>query len=219
MIRVLAINGSPRKSGNVAKLISAAAAGAKVAGAEVELIHLYDLMYTGCISCFACRRRPEPAPCCARQDALTPILQKAYAADVLLIGSPVYFAGLSSHLRAFLERLLYKYPHPEGTSTFKPTGCIYSMNATEEQARKLNYRTILWSMEDFLTRSFRKVEVLEAYDTWQFENYDAYDVPVDLARKARQRDTQFPKDLTAAEVMGRQLTEAAMVAQRTKGVE
>ena len=74
-------------------------------------------------------------------------------------------------------------------------------------------------MEDFLTRSFRKVEVLEAYDTWQFENYDAYDVPVDLARKARQRDTQFPKDLTAAEVMGRQLTEAAMVAQRTKGVE
>lgn len=214
MLKVLAVNGSPRKNGNVARLLSAAMEGAREAGGEVELVNLYDLSFKGCVSCFACKRLPEPAPRCVQQDALTQVLQSAYQADVLLIGSPIYFAGLSSSLRAFLERLLYKYPHGEGSSSYKPVGCFYSMNATEEQAERLNYRTVLWSMEDFLTRNFQLVETMEAYDTYQFENYADYRMPVDLERKTRQKQLQFPKDLAKARSLGARLTEAATARQQ-----
>lgn len=216
-MKVLAINGSPRKTGNVMSLLSAAIDGAIEAGAEVEEVNLYELKYKGCIACFACKQLVNPSPCCAQQDELTPVLHKAYEADVLLIGSPVYFAGLSSSLRAFLERLMYKYPHKEGNSTYKPTGCFYSMNATEEQAERLNYRTIFWSMEDFLIRNFQKVEVIEANDTYQFQDYSTYDVPVDLERKVRQREIQFPQDLSDARTLGKELVEAAISAREVKG--
>ncbi len=196
------------------KLLTAAMEGAQEAGAKVELVHLYDLIFQGCISCFACKKLPEPTACCAQKDALTPVLQKAYQADVLLIGSPVYFAGLPASLRAFLERLLYKYPHETGTSTYKPVGILYSMNATKEQAENLNYRTILWSMEDFLTRNFQEVEALEAYDTYQFNDYGEYHMPVDLERKTRQKEQQFPIDLMNAKMLGTQLVKRVMRAKQ-----
>lgn len=218
-MKVLAVNGSPRKNGNVMKLLSAAMDGAREAGAEVELVNLYDLTYKGCVSCFACKRLPAPASCCAQRDELTPVLWKAYRADVLLIGSPVYFAGLSASLRGFLERLLYKYPHEKGASTYKPTGIFYSMNATAEQAERLNYRTIFWSIEDFLTRNFQKVERVIAYDTYQFQDYSMYNMPVDLERKTNQKELQFPQDLAGAKALGRQLTESAIaVRQREEKV-
>ena len=54
-MKVLAINGSPRKDWNTATLLKAALDGAASEGAGVELVHLYDLAYHGCVSCFACK--------------------------------------------------------------------------------------------------------------------------------------------------------------------
>ena len=57
-MKIIAINGSPRKKFNTAQLIKSASDGAKKAGAVVEIINLYDLdKYTGCISCFGCKFR------------------------------------------------------------------------------------------------------------------------------------------------------------------
>ena len=50
---VLAINGSPRKNWNTATLLNKALEGAAAQGVQTELIHLYDLNFKGCISCFA----------------------------------------------------------------------------------------------------------------------------------------------------------------------
>ena len=108
-------------------------------------------------------------------------------------------------MRAFLERLMYKYPHKEGGSTFKPVGCFYSMNATAEQVEKLNYRIQIYGMEDFLSRHFKYVRSLWAMDTYQVEDYNRYDIPVDLERKTKQRDNQFPLDLVAAKELGKEL--------------
>ena len=57
MTKALFINGSPRKNGNTAQLLKRAMDGAREAGAEVELVNLYDrsLNYKGCMSCFACK--------------------------------------------------------------------------------------------------------------------------------------------------------------------
>ena len=55
-MKIIAINGSPRKNFNTAKIIASVCEGAKSKGAETEIINLYDLdKYTGCISCFGCK--------------------------------------------------------------------------------------------------------------------------------------------------------------------
>lgn len=51
------INGSPRKNFNTAKLLKEAAKGAQEAGAETEIVNLYDLNYKGCMSCLVCKRK------------------------------------------------------------------------------------------------------------------------------------------------------------------
>ncbi len=56
-MKVMAFNGSPRKTWNTATLLGQALEGAASQGAETELIHLYDLSYQGCVSCFACKRK------------------------------------------------------------------------------------------------------------------------------------------------------------------
>ena len=56
-MNVIAVNGSPRKTWNTATLLQKALDGTASAGAETELVHLYDLNFKGCISCFAFKRK------------------------------------------------------------------------------------------------------------------------------------------------------------------
>ena len=55
-MKIIAINGSPRRNRNTAALLDKALEGAAAAGAETELIHLYPLDFKGCASCFCCKR-------------------------------------------------------------------------------------------------------------------------------------------------------------------
>jgi len=56
-MKAIAVNGSPRKTWNTAQLLKKALEGAAGAGAETKIIHLYDLNFKGCTSCFACKRK------------------------------------------------------------------------------------------------------------------------------------------------------------------
>ena len=56
-MKVLAVNGSPRKTWNTSTLLKNALDGAASQGAETELVHLYELGFKGCISCFACKTK------------------------------------------------------------------------------------------------------------------------------------------------------------------
>lgn len=81
-MKILAFNGSPRKEWNTAILLNKALEGAALQGAETELIHLYDLNYKGCTSCFACKMKGGKSyGKCAVRDELTPILKKIEEAD------------------------------------------------------------------------------------------------------------------------------------------
>lgn len=75
-MKVYAINGSPRKSWNTAMLLENALKGAAAQGAETELIHLYDLNFKGCTSCFGCKLKGGKSyGKCAMRDDLTPVLE------------------------------------------------------------------------------------------------------------------------------------------------
>ena len=102
-MNVLAINGSPRKNWNTATLLNNALEGAASTGAATELIHLYDLNYKGCISCFACKLKGGKSyGKCAYQDELSPVLDKIAAADAIFLGSPIYFGNVTGEMRSLI---------------------------------------------------------------------------------------------------------------------
>jgi multimeric flavodoxin WrbA len=106
VMNVVAILGSPRKNGNSAALLDAALKGAAESGAVCERIDLFDLQYKGCVSCFGCKRLGGASyGRCAQKDALTPVLEKILAADVLLLATPLYFGEVPGAVRNLLQRL------------------------------------------------------------------------------------------------------------------
>src|SRR5665647_2434162 len=109
-MKIMAVNGSPRKTWNTATLLKKALKGAASQGAETEFFHLYDLNYKGCISCFACKTRGGKSyGRCAVKDDLTPVLKKVEEADSIIFGSPIYFGTATGEMRSFMERLLFPY--------------------------------------------------------------------------------------------------------------
>lgn len=91
-MKAIAINGSPRKDWNTATLLKKSLEGAASVGAETKLIHLYDLSFKGCYSCFACKRKGSKLNgCCIINDDLTEILERTISCNILILGSMYIF--------------------------------------------------------------------------------------------------------------------------------
>ena len=77
VLKAVFVNGSPRKKWNTAQMLESAMKGAQEAGAEVELINLYDIDFKGCKSCFACKiKNSKTNGVCALKDDLRPVLER-----------------------------------------------------------------------------------------------------------------------------------------------
>jgi multimeric flavodoxin WrbA len=227
IMKVYAINGSPRKNQNTATLLQKALDGVKesVKDKEVEtkIINLYDLNFTGCISCFACKRLDGKSyGKCAVKDDLYEILNEVSQADGIILGSPIYFLNITGQLKSFLERLLFPYlayapNHPSIAPKRMPTAFIYTMGATEEMMNDINLAatfniqgisilTTLNIMETWIERTLTKPEVLHSYDTYQFDDYSKYKADIfSEEEKAEHRRVQFPLDCQRAFELGANL--------------
>lgn len=212
MKKAIAINASPRKNGNTAALLQEALRGAAAAGAETELVHLIDLDFKGCVSCFACKRLGNPNyGKCNLKDELTPVLEKIAEADVLLVGSPIYIGNVTGMARNFIERQLFPYItySKENPSCWKGKlncGYIFTQNCPAERSGMYE------SMYAANAGNYRffggKVETMVAANTWQFDDYGKYSSSMfDVEEKRRLRDEEFPKTLAEAYDLGRRLTE------------
>ena len=219
MTKALFINGSPRKQWNTAQLLQKAMEGAKDAGAEVEMVNLYDrnLNYKGCMSCFACKVKGGRKGVCLFKDDLQSIMEKAVEADVLVCGSPVYCGYPSANLRAFMERLIFPavnysdFGHPVINKP-KHSATIYTMNCPNEQIYKDNAYDILMDVNARQLGMIGPTEILYSFDTYQFNDYNRYETAaIDEQRKASVRDTQFPKDLEKAYELGKKLVTDSMI--------
>lgn len=213
-MKILAINGSPRKKGNTATLLGHALDGAGSKGAATELVHLYALDFKGCVSCFECKKiGGKSYGRCAVKDGLTPVLAKVLEADALIVGTPVYFGAESGEMRSFLERLLF--PHltytPNYASIFPkkmPTALIYAMNVGEERLGAIGYDAMMGKTRANLERVFGSCELFYATDTWQFDDYSKYlSTAWDAAAKAKRRAEVFPVDCAKAKALGERLAE------------
>ena len=109
MKKIIAVNAGPRIGWNTDTLIKEASKGAESAGAEIVRFDLFRLeRYTGCISCFACKKEKFKGHCMCR-DGLTPVLDAIREADGLIIGSPNYLGDMTASFRALYERLIFQY--------------------------------------------------------------------------------------------------------------
>jgi len=208
-MKVIALNGSPRKKWNTARLLEKALEGAASQGAETELIHLYDLDFKGCISCFACKTKGgESYGKCAVEDDLTPILRKVEEADAIILGSPIYFLDFSGEMRSFMERLLYPYlTYTDPPQSLFPrkinTGLIVTMNVTEEQMKEIGFGQHLGLNEMLMQIIFGASESLYSFDTYQFKDYsEVVGNRFDPEKKEKRRREVFPKDCEKAFKMG-----------------
>ncbi len=212
-MKMIAINGSPRKTWNTATLLQHALDGAAACGAETEMIHLYDLDFKGCTSCFACKLvGGKFAGRCAMQDSLTPILKTIEAnADALVLGSPIYFGGMTGEMRSFMERLLfapmvYTKPPSSRFSRQLKTGLIYTMNVTEQGSRDRHYPVLYETAENYFSRLLGPAETLCVYDTCQLSDYSRVIMEyADPAAKLKRKEESFPAECRKAFELGRAL--------------
>ena len=216
-MKVIAVNGSPRKKWNTSRLLQKALDGAASQGAETEILHLYELNYKGCISCFACKtQNGQSYGRCAAKDDLTPILKKVEKADAIILGSPIYLGTVTGEMRSFMERLIFPYlTYTDPPETLFPrkirTGFIYTMNATEEMAKERDYDGCIKATGMIMKRIFGSSESICSYDTCQFDDYSKYVAPrFDPLKKAKRRAEVFPMDCEKAFAMG-----ARVVKERT----
>ena len=213
-MKVMAFNGSPRKRWNTATLLEKALEGAASKGAKTELIHLYDLDFKGCISCFACKTiGGKSYGKCAVKDDLKPIFRKIEKVDAIILGSPVYFGAVSGEMKSFMERLLFPYStYTDPPQSLFPrkikSGFIYTMGVTEKMFQEIGYIQQFNLHEMILKRIYGASEHMCSFDTYQFDDYSrVLSSRFDPEKKAQRRKEIFPKDCEKAFEMGAKLAE------------
>ncbi|MFC1924553.1 flavodoxin family protein [Chloroflexota bacterium] len=211
-MKVMAFNGSPRKQWNTGTLLIKALEGAASQRAETELIHLYDLNYKGCRSCFACKTRDGKSyGRCAANDDLLPILRKIEEADAIILGSPIYFGSVSGEMKSFMERLIFQYmTYTDPIQSLAPkrvkTRYIYTMNANEDVMKLLDWDKYLSWNEMTMKLVFGNSESLYSFNTYQFPDYSKVVADrFDPEKKAEIRREVFPLDCQKAFDMGSRL--------------
>jgi len=103
-MKVIMINGSPRKNGNTYSALCEIGKVFSDNNVDFEIIQVGNQVIAGCRACGACRKIGK---CIIDNDLVNETVKKVEEADALIIGSPVYYASINGTLKSFLDRLFY----------------------------------------------------------------------------------------------------------------
>lgn len=103
-MKVLLINGSPRREGNTYRALREVAGALNADGIETEILWIENKPIPGCIACNKCR---ETGTCIFNTGVYTEIYDRLPNVDGLVVGSPTYWAGPNGSLCALLDRVFY----------------------------------------------------------------------------------------------------------------
>ena len=206
--KIIAVNAGPRMGWNTETLITQASKGAEEAGAQVQRFDLFRLeKYTGCISCFGCKKERFKGHCICR-DGLTPVLDAIQEADGLIIGSPNYLGEMTASFRALYERLIfqnltYNVETPCCNDRMIPVLLIMTSNAPDTY-----YAQLLENYRQTLSRFVGPARVLVSGNTLQLKDYGKTDwewTLFDPEDKRIRHETVFPQECKKAFEMGKEL--------------
>jgi len=102
-MKAVAINGSPRPGGNTEILLKKVLEPLEAAGWDTEVLRIGGKAVRGCMACMKCIEKRN-GRCIIENDPINEYLEKMYAADAIILGSPTYFADVTSELKALIDR-------------------------------------------------------------------------------------------------------------------
>ena len=206
MTHIIAINGSPRKGWNTDLLVEEAARGAAEVGATVEKVDLYKLEpYTGCISCFGCKRERTFGHCIVK-DGLTDVLAAMETADGIILGSPNYLGDVTAQVRALFERIIfshltYNLAEPVVNAKRVPTLLIMTSNAPDDA-----YVPLMQRYQGTFSNFVGPTEILCVGETLQVKDYSKFNWTMfDGDARHVRREQVFPGQLAQAFEAGKRL--------------
>ena len=118
-MKVLLVNGSPNEKGCTYTALSEVAASLGKCGIDTEIVHIGKGFVHGCVGCGGCSKSHR----CVHDDGLNAILEKAEAADGLIVGSPVHYAAAAGAISCMLDRMFTAIP---ASLAYKPAACVVS---------------------------------------------------------------------------------------------
>ena len=203
--KIIVVNAGPRKGWNTDTLLTEASKGAESAGAVVERFDLFRLeKYTGCISCFGCKKEKNKGHCIYR-DGLTPVLDAIRESDGVIIGSPNYLSEMTASFRALYERLIfqsltYNLETPCCNQRQVPVLLMMTSNAPDTA-----YEQLLRNYQQTLSRFVGPAQVFVSGNTLQLKDYSKTDWPWTLfnsEEKQERHETVFPEECKKAFALG-----------------
>lgn len=136
-MKIVCLNGSPRKNGNSATIAKKFLAAAEGCRAEIQVFTLNDLNYKPCQACYVCKTRLDH---CVLQDDMTPVLEAFFQCDLAVVATPVYYGDISAQTKAFIDRTFsflnpdfHSRPDPVRFSQGKKMLWIITQESTEER--------------------------------------------------------------------------------------
>lgn len=103
-MKILIINGSPRKNGNIARLLQTVAAELKSSGVEIDTINISELSVASCHGCMACRSTRR---CVLPADDSVRALAMINSCQAMVIGAPCYWGNIPGQLKTMFDRIVY----------------------------------------------------------------------------------------------------------------
>ena len=175
--KIIAVNAGPRIGWNTDTLINEAIRGVESANGEVKKFNLFRLeKYTGCVSCFGCKKEKYKGQC-IRREGLTEVLDEIREADGLIIGSPNYLGELTASFRALYERLIFQnltYNSETPCGNENPIQVLLIMTSN---APDTSYNTLLQNYRNVFDNFVGPTEVFVSGETLQLKDYSKTDWP------------------------------------------
>lgn len=103
-MRVLAVNGSPREKGNTHIMLCRVCDRLAGAGMEIDEVNLHAMGIAPCGACMICVQTKD-GQCHGENDAANELIARTRRADIILLGSPVYFGSLTGQMKAYMDRV------------------------------------------------------------------------------------------------------------------
>ena len=148
-VKILAINGSRRKSGNTSYLIQSLLSPSDKGGAQTEIITLGDYNIGACTGCEGCRSSWE----CVIKDDFAKVIRKIDAADGIVLASPTYWYSVTSDMKRFIDRCysIIQFPvnRKEWIGKYQGTGKTCVTAAICEQSEASAMGNTLSLLTDF----------------------------------------------------------------------
>ena len=115
-MKILIINGSPRKKGLISQMLGIMQAEGEQRGGQVQLVYTNDLTIKPCIGCMACRSKGK---CVLGEDDSQRVLKMMQEADAIIMGAPCYWGNIPGQMKLLFDRIVYgmmrdtpRFPEP-----------------------------------------------------------------------------------------------------------